>query len=144
MEFIEFFGACVAVSGIGALLNYSLKAFGRRYLPALNKRNKQMASRYRMFMQFMVKNHRYFGFATAILVAVHFTSAFLFPAYSITGLITVTLLLLVILLGIYGFYIRKDYRSAWLSVHRTAAFLLAASAAVHVFAKSIFPASSFY
>jgi hypothetical protein len=143
MELVGFLGTLVVAGGSGALLNYFLKVFGRKCLPVINKRNQQAAGRIRLFMQFVIKNHWFFGLSTAILVLAHFSTAYLVPVYSVSGAFSIALLFGVVILGAYGFYVNKNFRAPWLTVHRTLAFLLTFTVIIHILIKDLFPGKGF-
>jgi len=132
MTWTKFFGWCVAASVMLALLNFSLKQINREYGRMLSAWDPGFAGRYKSFMRFMVKNHRFFGMSAIGVFAVHFGSAWLSGALSATGAITGTTLVAAASLGGYGFYVNRDYRAVWLHVHRGAALLLSACMVVHI------------
>ncbi|MCE5276186.1 MAG: hypothetical protein ABFD70_09295 [Syntrophaceae bacterium] len=132
MTWTKFFGWCVAASVMLALLNFSLKQINREYGRMLSAWDPGFAGRYKTFMRFMVKNHRFFGMSAIGVFAVHFGSVWLSGTLSVTGAITGMTLLAAASLGGYGFYINRNYRAVWLTAHRGSAFLLAVCMVVHI------------
>ncbi len=132
MALVELMGLFVAGVSAAALMNFLLKQVSRDYIKKISQRNPEFTKAYRSFMQFIVRNHRYFGMAAGILLVAHAGSAILSGVYSPTGTAAGVLLLATVGIGSYGFFIRKSPRGPWIHVHRGAAFLFAASAIVHI------------
>lgn len=132
-EAVEALGLIAALCALGALSNLLLKEISRTFIKNLPRKYAEFASAYRSFMRFMVRRHRYFGLASFFFVLVHAFTAIAGSALSVTGLIGAAALTGTVCLGIYGFYIEKSLRSAWLQVHRTFAFILLVAVTVHFF-----------
>ena len=128
-------GWIIVTCVILALLNYLLKQISREYVKKLPSQYKDFADAYRRFMQRMIRAHRYFGFASIVFLCIHVVLIAFISTVSLTGIITAAWLIAVVMLGIYGFYIKKDLRSWWLKVHRLCAFFLLLSVLVHIFYK---------
>ena len=128
-------GIIVVVMIVLALSNFFLKQISRDYVKKLPPKYKEFADAYRSFMQRMIRSHRFFGLAALLLFPVHAGINVFYGAISLTGIITGSLLSVVVVLGMYGYYINKNFRAWWLSVHRACAFVLVLSVLVHIFYK---------
>ncbi|MBN2298192.1 MAG: DUF4405 domain-containing protein [Deltaproteobacteria bacterium] len=119
-----------------ALLNFLLKQVSREYVKRLPKEYKDFADAYRRFMQRIIRGHRYFGIAALSVFLLHAgLILFFYDVISITGMVTGIVLFATVSMGAYGYFINKDFRSWWVSVHRGCAFALLVSALVHLFYK---------
>jgi hypothetical protein len=117
-------------------MNFVLKQVGRDYVKRLSVKNPGFAGAYRTFMQFMVRRHRSFGIAAAVILALHVAVVVLTGYTSLTGAAAGALLLATAGLGLYGFHVVKIPRGRWLHGHRTGAFLLFVAAVAHIFYKA--------
>ena len=135
MTLTRIIGIIMAVMIVFALSNFFLKQISRDYVKRLPPEYKDFADAYRRFMQRMIRSHRFFGFAAAVFLVVHIGLIIFFAAASLTGIIAASFLVLVVAFGVYGYYINKNFRAWWLSVHRSCAFVLLLSALVHIFYK---------
>jgi hypothetical protein len=136
MSLTETLGWCAALAAAAALMNFLLKQVSREYVKNISAANPAFASSYRTFMQFMIRNHRFFGMAAGALFAVHVGVVLSSGVSSLTGIVAGILLLTVSGLGAYGFYIRKNPRGKWIHAHRGVAFLLTMAAIAHIFFKA--------
>ena len=135
MLFARIIGYTIALMIVLALSNFILKQISRDYVKKLSPEHKDFADAYRRFMQRMIRSHRFFGLAALLLFFIHAGINIFYGALSLTGISTAFLLSVVVMLGIYGYYINKNFRAWWLSVHRSFAFVLMLSALVHIFYK---------
>ncbi len=128
-------GSIVLAALMLALSNFFLKQISRDYVKRLPASYKDFADAYRRFMQKMVRRHRFFGLAALLILPLHAALAVVFAGISLSGLATAALLVAVAGLGMYGYYLNRNLRAWWLSVHRALAFAVSVSALVHVFFK---------
>lgn len=133
----QFFGWAIGGASAAALMNFLLKQVSREYVKTISKRNPDFARSYRTFMQFMVRNHRYFGLAAVILFLVHAGAVLLSGISSLTGIAAGILLLSATGIGLYGFHVKKNPRGRWIHLHRGAALLFALAVIVHKFFKAV-------
>lgn len=112
------------------ILNYVVKFVNKKFKKQINK-NKTFAANYMKFMRFIVKNHRYFGFLAVLFLVLHFLIQFTTYGLSITGAIAASIMILQIILGIYGFKVKKKGKS-WLMIHRTVAAMILIAILIHI------------
>lgn len=138
MSLVRLLGLCAAGVSAAAVMNFLLKQVSRDYIKKISRKNPEFTKAYRSFMQFMVRNHRYFGMVAGILLLAHACAAILSGVYSLTGTAAGVLLLTTAGIGSYGFFVRKSPRGPWIHVHRGAAFLFTAAAVVHIIYRAPF------
>lgn len=136
MTLAQVLGWSVAAVSAAAVLNFLLKQISREYLKTRSAGNPEFARAYRSFMQVMVRNHRYFGMAAAVLLPVHAGAVLLSGVTSLTGAAAGVLLLSTAGTGLHGLYVVKNPRGGWIHLHRSAAFLLTLAVILHVFVKA--------
>ncbi|MBP1757096.1 MAG: hypothetical protein H6Q59_3494 [Firmicutes bacterium] len=129
-ELGELFGILIIVFYSLAVLNFCFKFFNRKYRDKL-KRNEKFYKVYMNFLKFFAKYHRYFGFATILMILIHFFIQFSNYGLSITGCIAAGVMLLQIVLGIYGQFSKKKMKS-WILIHRGIAVLLLVTILIHI------------
>jgi len=132
-EAVEVLGFVTALCVVGSLSNFFLKEISRTFIRNLPKKYAGFASAYRSFMRFMLRRHRSFGFAALFIVLMHAFPIVARSVLSVTGLIAAAALGCTVCLGMYGYYLKKSLRSAWLHVHRAFALALLIAAVVHLF-----------
>mgnify|MGYP006911610536 FL=1 len=119
-----------------AVLNYGLKQVSREYVKKLPEKYREFADAYRRFMQRIIRGHRYFGFISLMVFLLHAGLVlFFYSVISVTGLVTGLVLIATVCLGAYGYFVNRNHRSWWVSVHRGCAFVLVFSALIHLFYK---------
>jgi hypothetical protein len=118
-----------------SLLNLFLKQISRDYVKRLPKEYKDFADAYRSFMRRVIRGHRFFGLAALLIFAVHAFFVIFFAHISLTGIASAIFLIIVVALGAYGYFIKRDFRAWWLSAHRASAFFLCVAVITHVFYK---------
>lgn len=138
MTYIQIPGWITVLLIFAALLNLILKQISRDYVKGLPKEYKDFADAYRSFMRRVIRGHRVFGLTAILILLVHTFFVILSDHISLTGIIAAILLVIVAALGSYGYFISKDFRSRWLSVHRVSAFFLCIAMITHVFYKLYF------
>lgn len=129
---IKLLGVCVAVCVISCLMNLLLKQISREYIRKLSPENANFIAMYRKYMRFMIRHHRFFGFAGICILTAHGLLAYMQIGLSLTGLIAAFLMTTTVCSGSYGYYLKKNYRSAWLDFHRMLAFLLLVVVIIHI------------
>ena len=113
-----------------AILNFVVKFVNRRWVVKL-PRESGFRRGYTSVMKFLVKNHRFFGFGAAALMAAHIVVQILFRWVSVTGIVTAGLAIVTVALGIFMFKAKKR-TPAMLWAHRGAAVALIAALVAHV------------
>jgi hypothetical protein len=126
------FGWIVAIGYTIAMLNFVLKFVHKKIIIKLQKDKKKLVDLYRIFMKYIIKYHKLIGVITAITVIIHFLIMSIYVEVSISGIISMTLMLIIFALGIYGSLINKNFKGAWLKIHRIVAFLLFLVIIIHI------------
>lgn len=129
-EIGELLGILTAILFGVAILNYCVKFVNRKWVMKLPKENK-FKQNYNAVMKFVVKNHRFFGFGAAVLMVAHVVVQILFRWVSITGIVTASLAVITVVLGVIMFKAKKR-TPAMLWAHRGAVIALIAAFVVHV------------
>ncbi|MDD4311286.1 MAG: hypothetical protein PHW41_02250 [Eubacteriales bacterium] len=129
----ELLGILTAILFGLAIMNFVIKFVNRKWVMKLPKENKFKQS-YPALMKFLIKNHRFFGFGAAILMVTHIVVQVLFAWVSITGIITASLAVVTVVLGVIMFQAKKR-NPAMLWAHRGAVIALIAAFLVHVITK---------
>ncbi|MDD4323763.1 MAG: hypothetical protein PHR78_01010 [Eubacteriales bacterium] len=125
------FGWLIVTGLVLTLLNYPVKAIYRKWVAELDNES-SFKRGYLKFQQFIVKYHRFFGLFTTMMLLTHLIIQISYRWVSRTGIIAASLLVLNVILGAYGHYIRKKKRSAWFYVHRTIAVLTTIAIVLHI------------
>jgi hypothetical protein len=124
-------GWLIAGTFLLTVLNYPARLVFKRYFAKL-PRDSKAKKRYQAFLRRIAGWHRYYGFIATGLLFIHFSvQYFVNGLYRPTCFIVGPLLIIQILLGAYGTYIRKRKPSAWLIGHRATAILLVAAIVFH-------------
>ncbi len=132
-ELGELLGILTAVAFGLAIMNFVIKFFNRKWIMKLPKEN-IWKQRYTWLMKFLIKNHRFFGFGAAALMVAHVVIQILFAWVSVTGIITASLAVVTVILGVIMFKAKKR-TPAMLWAHRGAVIALIAAFLVHVITK---------
>ena len=132
-EIGEFLGILTAVAFGLAIMNYVIKFVNRKWIMKLPKEN-IWKQRYTWLMKFLFKNHRFFGFGAAALMVTHIVVQILFAWVSVTGIITASIAVVTVILGVIMFKAKKR-TSAMLWAHRGAVIALIVSFLIHVITK---------
>ena len=115
MLFARIIGYAIALMIVLALSNFFLKQISRDYVKKLPPKYKDFADAYRRFMQRMIRTHRSFGLGALLSFPVHAGINIFYGAISLTGMITGSLLSAVVMLGLYGYYVNRNFRAWWQS-----------------------------
>lgn len=118
------FGWLLVAAIAGTILNYCVKF--------INKNTKTKSDLQKLLTKVFVKNHRYFGLATVVLLLVHTVIQFSRYGIVLTGVVTAGLLIVQVVLGIYAIAKKKQRKGAWFIVHRAIAVLMILSIAIHL------------
>lgn len=126
------FGMLTGIAFGIAILNFFVKYINKVYINKLGNDKKEFKQTYRGFMKPIVKYHKFAGILAIIFLAVHFYATFSSGRIKFNGIIAGIIMLLVVILGIYGFKISKNKRGSWLKIHRVLAFVLLFAIVLHV------------
>lgn len=127
------FGWLLIIAFGGTILNYCIKFVNRKWGKKIsaNENGKKLM---KLLMTVFVKNHKYFGFATVVLLLAHFFAQFSRSGINWTGAIAAALMILQVILGIYANVRKRPRKGAWFIVHRTIAVLIIAAISFHLIA----------
>ncbi len=123
-------GVLTAVLFGFAVMNFVIKWVNRKWIVQLPKES-ALKKHYLSVMKYLVKNHRYFGFAAVGLMLLHVVLQLVFKWVSLTGIVAAAFAVLALVLGVILFR-RKKRTPALLWAHRSAVIALAATFVVHV------------
>ena len=113
-----------------AVANFPVKWINRNWVMKLPKEHPFRAG-YQSVLKFLVKDHRFFGFGAAALMAAHVILQILFRWVSVTGIVTAALAIVTVILGIVLFKSKKR-TPAMLWAHRSAVLSLILAFTAHV------------
>lgn len=128
-------GIITGVMIVLALSNFFLKQISRDYVKNLPLRYKDFADAYRSFMQRMIRSHRVFGISAIVSLMVHAGMNIYSGHASVTGIISAIFLAATAGLGAYGYYVSRNLRAWWLTMHKACGFVLVLSVLVHLFCR---------
>lgn len=125
------FGWLLVLAFAGTILNYCVKFINKRFSKEISSYpvGKKLM---KILMTVFVRNHKYFGFATVILLLAHFVAQFSRFGINVTGAIAAIMLIIQVLLGVYANIKKKPRKGAWFIAHRIIAVLLILGIAVHL------------
>lgn len=129
--FGNFLGWLIIIAYIGTMLNYVIKAINRHLGKQISS-NVKGKSLMGILMKVFVRNHKYFGLATAAFLILHLLIQFSILGINTTGFIAAALLLFEVLLGIYASLRHKPREGVWFAIHRTISLLLMVGIAFHL------------
>ncbi|WKY44233.1 hypothetical protein Q5O14_16665 [Eubacteriaceae bacterium ES2] len=136
-ELGELFGWLLIGAYAGTLLNFILKVINKRYGKVI-KKNHSADKVMKLLMMLFVKNHKYFGIATLILLLSHFAIQYSRFGFNITGLIAATLMATQVGLGIYATVTKRKRKGTWFVIHRGIALLIFVGIAIHLLVPHLF------
>lgn len=127
------FGWLLVIAFGGTILNYCLKFVNKKWGKMIsgNENGKKVM---KLLMTIFVKNHKYFGFFTVVLLLAHFYLQFTISGINWTGVVAALLMVLQVILGIYANVRKRPRKGAWFVMHRTIAVLIIAAIAYHLIA----------
>lgn len=124
----ELLGNITAITFGLAILNFFVKYINKKVIIKLDKQFKPIIDLYRFGMRIIVKNHKLIGLISAISLIIHYSLI----RFRTSGAIAGILLIMVVLMGIYGAYINKNYKGLWLKIHRILSFALIVAILLHI------------
>ncbi len=132
-ELGELFGWILVIALVGTILNFWLKIVNRRFSKKISD-SPNAKKTIKVLMIIFVKNHRYFGFATVVLLLSHFFIQLTNIGLNVTGSIAAVILIVQVLLGIYAYVKKRPRKGLWFIVHRVLAILIILGIALHLIA----------
>ena len=124
-------GWFIVAGYIWLVMRYFVKLINRKLIVGFPQ-DSLFRKRFAGFKQTVDRSHSYISFFLLAFMLVHFIIELIYWGFSITGVITFSLMLLQIFLGLYGTYVRKKKESPWLYAHRIVAVMLFVSIIIHV------------
>lgn len=115
-----------------AFLNPIVKFVQKNWGKILFKRD-SVKKPWQIFMRFLVKNHRIFGFIAALGAVGHFIIQYSRWGFVISGIIPATLMLLQGTLGYITSKTKKGTKKVLLLIHKIVAVLMVLAIATHLF-----------
>lgn len=125
----------------GSILNYFVKFIAKKYRSKIVK-HQVGKSILNFFITLFVRNHRFFGFISLIILLAHFLIQFSVYGLNLTGALAATLLISQIIIGIYLHVKKKTIKDSGFIIHRTFAVLLIFAIALHILSPNIFVVST--
>lgn len=118
-----------------ALLNYFVKYINKRYINKIGKN--KFTNAYRGIMKYIVKYHKIAGIIATASILIHFYLMLTKGKVSVTGVIAALIMIIVAILGVYYYGIKKRARGSWVKVHKILSIILIVFVVFHVlFAKA--------
>ena len=114
-----------------ALLNYPIRWANKKWVSKLH-RDSSFKRLYLGLMRLIILYHRWFAILATAALVIHAVLQFLYRWPSSSGLIAAGFMVLNVIIGAYGLYIRKSKRTLWFVFHRAAAVLLIAAILYHL------------
>lgn len=125
------FGWLLIIGIVGTLLNYIVKLVNKNYGKniSMSPNGKKVM---KSCMNIFVRNHRFWGALTALLLLVHVGIQFSLYGFNGTGAIVGFLLVFQVCLGIYATVRKKPRKGAWFISHRGIPMLLIVGIVLHL------------
>lgn len=130
-EFGGLFGWLLIGAFVGTILNYCVKAVNKKWGKKISSNNSGKKVM-KLLMTIFVRNHRYFGLLTAVLLIAHFAIQYARFGINLTGSLAATLIIVQVALGIYANLAHKPRKGGWFVAHRIVAFLIVLGIALHL------------
>lgn len=128
-----FFGWLLIGAFGSTLLNYLVKFINKKWGKTISGSSFGKKTM-KLLMTVFVRNHRFFGFLTAVLLLAHFTIQFSRYGINLTGSLAATLIISQVGLGIYAMRAHKLRKGAWFVAHRLIAVLIILGISLHLLA----------
>ena len=125
-------GWIIAAGYLWLALNYFVKLKHPRTVVAGQPPAAAGRRRSGAFRSAVIRSHAYVPLFLLTVILLHVLMELIHVGFFLTGVITVSLLTVQILLGLYGAYVKKKIRGGWFYAHRTVAALLFVAIAAHV------------
>ncbi len=126
-----FLGWLTVWSILATLLNFILKTIHKKFM---QNRSKESFLKKIMppLMKIFVKNHKFWGLLSLLLLALHASLQFLKWGVSLSGAAAALAILIQIGLGLYGTYLHKKRQGTWFFLHRLMSVVLLLGVFIHV------------
>lgn len=132
-EFGGLLGWLLIGSFVCTLLNYCVKFVNKKWGKKIST-NDFGKKTMKLLMTIFVRNHRFFGVLTAVLLIAHFAIQFSQFGINLTGVLAAVFIMVQVALGIYANLAHKPRKGIWFITHRTIAILIVAGIGFHLIA----------
>jgi len=135
-DIMKFFGSLTEFLFLFSVFNFVEKGINKKY------RKKIQASKFKVvfntLMKFTVKNHKLMGLAAILFGTIHGLYELNASGYNMSlnyilaGVVTLSCLLILGILGVYGYKFKKAKRGNWFYAHRVIAGLAIVGLLLHL------------
>lgn len=130
-EFGGLFGWLLVLAVVGTILNYFVKVVNKKWGKKISS-NDSGKKVMKLLMKIFVRNHKYFGLLTAVLLTAHFAIQFAQYGINLTGSLAAAFIILQVALGIYANHTHKPRKGVWFVAHRIVAVLIVLAIVLHL------------
>jgi predicted heme/steroid binding protein len=127
----ELLGWLLVITLTGTILNYCIKFVNKQFGKSIQK-NETAKNVMKFLMKIFVKNHRFFGMGTIVLLLLHFLVQFTTYGPNLTGTLAAILLFIQAGLGMYGSIKKKPRKGLWFIAHRIIAIAIVMAVVLHL------------
>ncbi len=124
-------GWIIVTGFLWMVMDYFVKVINHKIISNLPQ-NSPFRKRFIGFMQAVIKTHPYVPFFLITVISLHLLLELIHVGFFITGIITISLIIIQIVLGIYGKFIGNKKRGSWFYSHRVVSILLGLSIIIHI------------
>jgi len=135
-DIMKFFGSLTEFLLIFSVFNFVVKAINKKYRKQIQASKLKVP--FNTVMKFTVKNHKFLGLAAIIFGTIHGLYELnargynLSSNYILAGVFTLSCLMVLGMLGIYGFKFMKSKRGNWFYAHRIIAVFAIVGLILHL------------
>lgn len=127
----ELLGWLLVITLTSTILNYCIKFVNKHFGKSIQK-NETAKNVMKFLMKVFVKNHRFFGMGTILILLLHFLVQFTTYGPNLTGTLAAILLFIQAGLGMYGSIKKKPRKGIWFIAHRIIAVFIVMAVILHL------------
>ena len=127
----ELLGWLLVITLTATILNYCIKFVNKNFGKSIQK-NETAKNVMKFLMKVFVKNHRFFGMGTILILLLHFLVQFTTYGPNLTGTLAAILLFIQAGLGMYGSIKKKPRKGIWFIAHRIIAVFIVMAVILHL------------
>lgn len=127
----ELLGWLLVITLTSTILNYCIKFVNKHFGKSIQK-NETAKNVMKFLMKVFVKNHRFFGMGTIVILLLHFLVQFTTYGPNLTGTLAAILLFIQAGLGMYGSIKKKPRKGIWFIEHRFIAVFIVMAVILHL------------
>lgn len=127
----ELLGWLLVITLTATILNYCIKFVNKHFGKSIQK-NETAKNVMKFLMKVFVKNHRFFGLGTILILLLHFLVQFTTYGPNLTGTLAAILLFIQAGLGMYGSIKKKPRKGIWFIAHRIIAVFIVMAVILHL------------